>query len=54
MTSTVKTVTSEVAMRELQDLFRSIPVIEADHLLASIISRVDVMRELERCTRGSV
>jgi len=33
---------------------RSIPVIEADHLLAGIISREDVMRALERCTRGSV
>jgi CBS domain-containing protein len=33
---------------------RSIPVIEADHLLAGIISREDIMRALERCTRSSV
>jgi len=33
---------------------RSIPVIEADHLLAGIISREDIMRALERCTRGGV
>ena len=33
---------------------RSIPVIEADQLLAGIISREDIMRALERCTRGSV
>jgi CBS-domain-containing membrane protein len=33
---------------------RSIPVIEADHVLAGVISREDVVRALERCTRGSV
>ncbi len=33
---------------------RSIPVIEADHLLAGIISREDIMRALEGCTRSSV